>query len=128
MWCKIYWLYTFWSNWDHPRFWRCSCCSGFSFLCCVLYAVCLLIGFNILTWQSVSLFSTDDFVLSHVLKTKRKQYFSKCVKYTFRFIDDVLSLNIPHFNDYLYLRYTSELDIKYTIESKKKLLHIWTNS
>ena len=41
---------------------------------------------------------------------------------TFRYIDNVLSLNSPKFNDYIDIIYTKELEIKHTTDSPK-----WVN-
>ena len=41
---------------------------------------------------------------------------------TFRYIDDVLSLNNPKFNDYIYVIYPKELEIKDTTDYPK-----WAN-
>ena len=38
---------------------------------------------------------------------------------TFRYIDDVISLNNPKFNDYIYVIYPKELEIKDTTDNPK---------
>ena len=39
------------------------------------------------------------------------------INFSFRYIDDVLSLNNPDFKDYLHLIYPSELEIKETTDN-----------
>ena len=39
------------------------------------------------------------------------------INFSFRYIDDVLSLNNPNFKDYLHLIYPSELEIKETTDN-----------
>ena len=39
------------------------------------------------------------------------------INFSFRYIDDVLSMNNPNFKDYLHLIYPSELEIKETTDT-----------
>ena len=56
-----------------------------------------------------------DFI-QNTLKSDRKTS-GKDFNFTYRYIDDVLSLNNPKFSDFLHVIYPSELDIKDTTES-----------
>jgi hypothetical protein len=43
---------------------------------------------------------------------------------TFRYIDDVLSINNQNFNNYVHMIYTDELEIKDTTESDKSASYL----
>ena len=62
------------------------------------------------------LYSYEAEFVQNLIKNGQKmlaQYFN----FTFRYIDDVLSLSNPKFGDYVHLIYPSELEIKDTTES-----------
>ena len=63
----------------------------------------------------LSIFIRADFIQS-LLSTEKKQLASR-VNLTYRYIDDVLSINYPKFENYLGQLYPAELDIKATTES-----------
>ena len=49
----------------------------------------------------------------------KKKHLAKFIYFTFRYIDDVLSLNNPYFSQYLHLIYPSELEIKDTTDTRR---------
>lgn len=51
------------------------------------------------------------------LVQKKDRKLAQAFNFSFRYIDDVLSLNNPRFNDYLHLIYPSELEIKDTTDT-----------
>lgn len=55
----------------------------------------------------------------NLLKDKKKKHLAKFFNITFRYIDDVLSLNNPYFSQYLHLIYPSELEIKDTTDTRR---------
>ena len=64
----------------------------------------------------VFLFSDESEFIQSLLSTGRKQFASR-FNFTYRYIDDVLSINNPEFENYLGQRYPVELEIKDTTES-----------
>ena len=62
------------------------------------------------------LYSYEADFIQNLLKSGKKTI-AKNFNFTYRYIDDVLSLNNPKFSDYLGVIYPSELDIKDTTES-----------
>ena len=63
-----------------------------------------------------------DFLQSLLDKKDRKLALS--FNLTFRYIDDVLSLNNPRFGDFLHLIYPKELEIKDTTDSEKSASYL----
>ena len=57
--------------------------------------------------------------IHNLLKDKKKKHLEKFFNFTFRYIDDVLSLNNPYFSQYLHLIYPSELEIKDTTDIRR---------
>ena len=64
-----------------------------------------------------------EFIQS-LLKDKKKKHLAKFFNFTFRYIDDVLSLNNPHFSEYLHLIYPSQLEIKDTTETRRSASYL----
>ena len=64
----------------------------------------------------------SEFIQS-LLRSDKKTT-AKSFNFTYRYIDDVLSLNNPNFGDYLEVIYPTELEVKDTTESINQL-HIW---
>ena len=62
------------------------------------------------------LFSYESEFLQTLVKNKRIKE-SRLFNFTFRYIDDVLSLNNPNFSDWVPLKYPPELDIKETTDT-----------
>ena len=62
------------------------------------------------------LYSYEAEFIQHLMKTKQKKL-AQSFNFTFRYIDDVLSLSNPKFGDYLHQIYPPELEIKDTTES-----------
>ena len=62
--------------------------------------------------------------IQNLLKDKKKKHLAKSFNFTFRYIDDVLSLNNPHFSENLHLIYPSELEIKDTTESRRSASYL----
>ena len=58
-----------------------------------------------------------------LLKSGKKK-FAQSFNFTYRYIDDVLSLSNSKFSDYLDFIYPSELEIKDTIESMKSISYL----
>ena len=52
---------------------------------------------------------------------RRKEKLAQSFNFTFRYIDDVLSLNNNKFSDHLHLIYPSELEIKDTPDTDKSV-------
>ena len=65
------------------------------------------------------MYSYEAEFIQNLLKDKKKKHFSKFFNFTFRFIDDVLSLNNPYFSQYPHLIYPSELEIKDTTDTRR---------
>jgi hypothetical protein len=57
--------------------------------------------------------------VQRLLWDKKKKELAMSFNHTFRYIDDVLSINNHSFHSYVHLIYPDELDIKDTIESDK---------
>ena len=70
------------------------------------------------------LYSYEAEFIQNLLKDKNKKHLAKFFNFTFRYIDDVLSLNNPHFVDYLHLIYPSELEIKDTTDTRRSALYL----
>ena len=64
----------------------------------------------------IFLYSYEAEFIQSLLSTRRKQLASR-FNFTYRYIDDVLSINNPEFENYLDQMYPVELEIKYVIES-----------
>ena len=62
------------------------------------------------------LYSYEARFIQGLLQKKEKKI-AKSFSFSFRYIDDVLSLNNPQFKDYLHLIYPSELEIKETTDT-----------
>ena len=67
------------------------------------------------------LYSYEADFVQHLQKSKFKKQ-KTSFNLTFRYIDDVLSLNNPKFNDYIDVIYPKELEIKDTTDAPK-----WAN-
>ena len=61
-------------------------------------------------------------ILYNIYKRASSRNKNKSVNLTFRYIDDVLSLNNPMFNNYIDVIYPNELEIKDTTDAPK-----WAN-
>ena len=66
----------------------------------------------------IFLYSYEAEFIQSLLSTGRKQLASR-FNFTYRYIDDVLSINNPEFENYLGQMYPVELEIKDTTESKQ---------
>jgi hypothetical protein len=55
---------------------------------------------------------------------KKERTLAQSFNYSFRYIDDVLSLNNPRFGDYLHLIYPKELEIKDTTQTPKSASYL----
>ena len=64
------------------------------------------------------LYSYEAEFIQGLLKSGKKKL-AQSFNFTYRYIDDVLSLNNSKFSDYLYFIYPSELEIKDTTVSTK---------
>ena len=64
----------------------------------------------------IFLYSYEAEFIQSLLSTKRKKLASQ-FNFTYRYIDDVLSINNPDFENYLGQMYPAELEIKDTTES-----------
>ena len=64
------------------------------------------------------LYSYEAEFIQGLLKSGKKKL-AQSFNFTYRYIDDVLSLNNSKFSDYLYFIYPSELEIKDTTVSSK---------
>jgi len=62
------------------------------------------------------LYSYEAEFIQGLLQKKQKKL-AQCFDFSFRYIDDVLSLNNHQFKDYLHLIYPTELEIKDTTET-----------
>ena len=58
------------------------------------------------------------------LMQKKQKKLAQSFNFSFRYIDDVLSLNNPHFKDYLHLIYPSELEIKDTTDTNRSASYL----
>ena len=63
------------------------------------------------------LYSYEAEFIQNLLKDKKNKRLAKSFNFTFRYIDDVLSINNPHFSDYVHQIYPSELEIKDTTDT-----------
>ena len=70
------------------------------------------------------LYSYEAEFLQNLLKDKKKKHLAKSFNFTFRYIDDVLSLNNPHFSECLHLIYPSELEIKDTTDTRRSASYL----
>ena len=75
----------------------------------------------------IFLYSYEAEFIQSLLSTGRKRLASQ-FNFTYRYIDDVLSINNPDFENYLGQMYPPELDIKDTTESNTSLLPTWIYS
>ena len=66
--------------------------------------------------SGIFLYSYEAEFIQSLLLTGRKQFASR-FNFTYRYIDDVLSINNPDFENYLGQMYPVELEIKDTTES-----------
>ena len=64
----------------------------------------------------IFLYSYEAGFIQSLLSTGKKKLASQ-FNFTYRYIDDVLSINNPHFENYLGQMYPAELEIKNTTES-----------
>ena len=69
------------------------------------------------------LYSYEAEFIQTLLKEGDKSI-AKCFNYTFRYIDDVLSLNNPNFENYLHRMYPPELEIKNTTISSNSASYL----
>ena len=69
------------------------------------------------------LYSYESDFLDGLLKQKQKQ-FAQSFNFSFRYIDDVLSLNNSRFGDFLHLIYPSQLEIKDTTDTVKSASYL----
>ena len=60
----------------------------------------------------------------HALLKQKDKKLAQSFKFTFRYIDDVLSLSNSKFGDYLHLIYPPELKIRDTTESSNSTLYL----
>ena len=70
------------------------------------------------------LYSYEAYFVQHLQKSKFKKQ-KTSFNLTFRYIDDVLSLNNPKFNDYIDVIYLKELEMKDTTDELIILTFIW---
>ena len=70
------------------------------------------------------LYSYEAEFIQNILKSGEKKL-AKQFNLTFRYIDDVLSLNNSKFSDSIDLTYPNELEVKIP-QNPGTLLHIWT--
>ena len=75
-------------------------------------------------FANLFLHSYEAEFIQNLLKDKKKKHLAKSFNFTFRYIDDVLSLNNPHFCENLHLIYPSELEIKDTTESRRSASYL----
>ena len=68
-------------------------------------------------------YSYEAEFIQALLSTRRKQLASR-FNFTYRYIDDVLSINNPEFENYLGQMYPVELEIKYTAESNTSVSYL----
>ena len=66
--------------------------------------------------SDIFLYSYEAEFLRSLLSSGKKQSASQ-FNFTYRYIDDVLSINNPYFDNYLGQMYPAEREIKYTTES-----------
>jgi hypothetical protein len=92
-------------------------CDGFS----VLYYCSMLL-------TDLFLYSYEAEFVQELLRDNKKEL-AVCFNHTFRYIDDVLSINNHNFHNYVHVIYPDELEIKDTTESDKSAsyLHILLN-
>ena len=72
------------------------------------------------------LYSYEADFIQGLIKDKKKNL-ALSFNLTFRYIDDVLSLNNPSFSDYLHLIYPQELEIKDTTDTNKSASYLDLN-
>ncbi|CAC5383024.1 unnamed protein product [Mytilus coruscus] len=65
------------------------------------------------------LYSYEADLNQNLLKDKKRKHISIFFSFTFRYIDDVLSLNKPYFSQYLNLVFPSELEMKDTTDTRR---------
>ena len=70
------------------------------------------------------LYSYEAEFIQNLLKDKTKKHLAKSFNFTFRYIDDVLSLNNHHFSECLHLIYPHELEIKDTKETRRSASYL----
>ena len=71
----------------------------------------------------IFLYSYEAEFIQSLLSTGRKHLASQ-FSFTYRYIDDVLSINNPNFKDYLHEIYPHELEIKETTESNRSASYL----
>ena len=71
----------------------------------------------------IFLYSYEAEFIKFLLSTERKQLASR-FNFRYRYIDDVLSINNPEFENYLGQMYPVELEIKYMTESNTSLSYL----
>ena len=69
------------------------------------------------------LYSRESEFLDEHLKQKRKQL-AQSFNFSFRYIDDVLSLNNSRFGDFLHLIYPSQFEFKDTTDTVKSASYL----
>ena len=69
------------------------------------------------------LYSYEAEFIQGLLQKKQKKL-AQSFNFSFRYIDDVLSLNNPQFKDYLHLIYPKELEIKDTTDTSKSASYL----
>ena len=83
-----------------------SYCSNISFLCCAFYIIAC----------SLFLLSFNLWLLQKLVKDK-KIHEARAFNFTYRYIDDVLSINNSRFAEFLPLIYPPELEVKETTDT-----------
>ena len=79
--------------------------------------ICIPMGTNCAPLLAdLFLYSYESEFIQSLLRSD-KNATAKSFNFTYRYIDDVLSLNYPKFGDYLEVIYPTELDVKDTTES-----------
>ena len=72
----------------------------------------------------IFLYSYEAEFIQSLLSTRKKKIASQ-FNFTYRYIDDVLSINNPDFENYLGQMYSSELEIKDTTESNTSASYLY---
>ena len=57
--------------------------------------------------------------------SKKKDFHGKCFDLTFRYIDDLLSINNEYFTQYMSLKYPNDLELKETIDNNLDVISLW---
>ena len=70
------------------------------------------------------LYSYEAEFIENLLKDKKNKRVAKSFNFTFRYIDDVLSINNPKFGEYLQHIYPSELQIKETTDTARSASYL----